>query len=122
MIQALIVFSVLIGASFLYEAQGLLPADVYTFVTVGWVLFVVDAVLTFVRPRLSYFLAFVLAILALASSLPENAHYAFIEQGDLVPALIFILGSAAQVLLIVMVPYHFLSARRRSEEHGVVQS
>jgi hypothetical protein len=121
LIQALIILSVLIGVLFLYQVQGLVPAEVFAFVAVGWVLFVVDSVLTFLRPRLSYYLAFVLAVLALASSLPETAHYTFIEQGDVVPALIFIVGSAAQILLVVLVPYYFVSARRPGVEHGVVQ-
>lgn len=113
LIQALVLFSVVLGVLFLVQVQGLLPQEVFDFVAVGWVLFIVDAALTFAKPRVSYYLAFVLAVLALGSSLPQTAHWAFIEEGDLLPSATFILGSAAQVLLIVLVPVYFLSRRRQ---------
>jgi len=112
LIQALILFSVVLGVLFLAQAYTLVPSFVFDLVSAGWVLFVVDAALTFYRPRVSYYLAFVLALLALGSSLPQTAHYAFIEEGDFGPAATFILGSAAQVLLVILVPYHFLRERR----------
>ncbi|MDV3293479.1 MAG: hypothetical protein LYZ70_04335 [Nitrososphaerales archaeon] len=83
------------------------------FVAAGWIFFAVDSLLTFTKPKASYYLAFVLAGLALGSSLPQTAHYAFIASGQLLPSTTFILGSVAQVLLVVLVPYHFLRARRR---------
>jgi len=112
-IQLLVLFSVVLGVLFLAQAYTLVPAAVFDFVGVGWVLFVLDLALTFTRPRLSYYLAFALALLALASSLPQTAHYAFIEEGDVLPAATFLLGSALQVLLVILVPYHFLKQRRR---------
>ena len=111
-IQSLILFSTVLGVIFLVQVYGVVPAEVFGFVAVGWVLFVVDSVLTFTNPRISYYLGFVLAILALSSSLPQSAHYAFIENGVLLPAATFVLGSLAQVLLLVLVPYHFLVRRR----------
>lgn len=111
-IQVLVVFSVVLGEVFLIQAYTLVPTDVFDFVATGWALFVVDSALTFVRPRVSYYLAFVLALLALGSSLPQTAHYALVESGDLLPAATFILGSAAQVLLVILVPYHLLRGRR----------
>lgn len=94
------------------QVYGVLPADIFDFVATGWVLFIIDSVLTFTNPKVSYYMAFVLAILALFSSLPESAHYTFIENGVLLPAATFILGSLAQVLLVVFVPYHFIKERR----------
>ena len=113
-IQAVILFSAALGVLFLWQAAGLLPGFVFDFIAFGWVLFVVDSALTFVRPRISYLLAFVLAILALSASLPQSAHWAFIQEGDLVPAAIFITGSIAQILLLILVPYHFVRGRRSS--------
>ncbi len=111
-IQTLIFFSVALGVVFLAQVYDILPRDVFAFIAVGWVLFVADAGLSLIRPRASYYLAFVLAVLALASSLPQTAHYAFIESGELLPSATFILGSAAQVLLVVLVPYYFVASRR----------
>jgi hypothetical protein len=96
------------------------PPSIFDFVAIGWALFLVDSVLTFLRPEVSYEMAFVLALLALFSSLPQSAHYAFIEEGAVLPATTFIAGNVAQVLLLVLVPYHFLRARRRSST-GLVQ-
>lgn len=104
--------STLLGLLFLVQAYSVLPPEALTFVVVGWVFFAVDSVLTFFRPKASYYLAFVLAGLALGSSLPQTAHYAFIANGELLPSTTFILGSVAQILLLVLVPYHFLRARR----------
>lgn len=112
MIQGLIVISTLLGALFLAQAYGTVPPFVFDFVAVGWVLFVIDSVLTFVRPKVSYILGFFLAILALGSSLPEPSHWAFLANGDLLPAATFVVGSLAQSLLIVLVAYHFIAARR----------
>jgi hypothetical protein len=98
---------------FLILVWGLVPAVVFDFVAVGWVLFVADCALTLVKPRVAYALAFVLALLALSSSLPQGAHYAFIEEGLVLPSAIFILGTVAQVLLLVLVPSYFLRQRRR---------
>jgi len=114
LIQADIIFSALLGVLFLVQVYGVLPSQFFDFVFVGWALFVVDSVLTFVNPRVSYAMAFALALLALASSLPQSAHYAFIEYGVLLPAATFILGSAAQVLLLILVPYHFFVERRKN--------
>ena len=112
LIQLVVLFSTLLGILFLIEVYGLLPSDVFLFVTVGWVLFVIDSILTFTNPRVSYGMAFALALLALASSLPQTAHYAFVENGVLLPAITFILGTVAQVSLLVLVPYYFLKQKR----------
>ncbi len=113
-IQALVIFSTLLGVLFLAQAYVQVPSTVFDIVAAGWVLFVVDSLLTFFRPTVSYYLAFVLAILALGSSLPQSAHYAFIANGELLSSATFLVGSLAQVLLVVLVPYHFIKARRRS--------
>jgi hypothetical protein len=113
-IQAVIVFSTLLGVVFLWQVDGLVPPPVFDFVATGWVLFVIDCALTFVKPRASYALGLVLALLALATSLPESAHYAFIQEGAVLPAAIFLTGTGAQLLLIGLVSYYFVSGRGRS--------
>jgi len=110
-IQACVLLSVVLGVLFLAQAYGLVPSFVFEFVAVGWVLFVIDAIITFVRPRVSYALALVLAVLALGSSLPQSSHWAFIANGDLLPAFTFLAGSAVQVVLIVLVVYYFAKGR-----------
>lgn len=110
-IQALVYFSVALGVVFLAQVYDLLPSAVFDVIALGWVLFVVDAVLLSFRPRAARVLALALALLALASSLPQSAHYAFIEAGEVLPSLTFILGSAAQVLLVILVPADLIRGR-----------
>jgi hypothetical protein len=59
-IQGLVIFSVILGVLFLAQAYTLIPTFVLEIVGTGWALFVVDAALTFVRPRISFALALVL--------------------------------------------------------------
>lgn len=96
----------------LLEINSVVPADVFDFVSVGWALFVVDSALTFLKPVASYYLGLVLALLALSASLPQSAHWAFIENGLLIPTAIFVVGSVMQVLIVVLVLYYAVSVRR----------
>lgn len=113
-IQASVFLSVILGVLFLAQAYSLVPSFVFEFVAVGWVLFVVDAVLTFLSPKPAYALALALAVLALASSLPQSSHWAFIANGDVLPAFTFLAGSAVQVALVVLVLYYFIPRRKRA--------
>jgi hypothetical protein len=112
-IQVSVLLSVVLGVLFLVQAYGVVPSFVFEFVAVGWVLFVVDAVLTFRYPRPAYALALFLAVIALVSSLPQSSHWAFIANGDVLPASTFLAGSAVQVVLVVLVLYYFLVAGRK---------
>ena len=115
-IQALVIFSSALGVLFLWLAFPLLPALGFDFVAVGWVLFVVDSVLTFVRPRTSYYLAFVLALLALFETLSRPEHLSILQGSNFLAAVTLVLGSAAQVLLLILVPLHFIRQRREEAE------
>lgn len=117
-IQGLIIFSAVLGALFLWEARPLLPASVFDFILVGWALFVLDAGLTFVKPVPAYYLGLVLAVLTLASSLPQPAHYAFLQDGQYLAAATFLAGTAAQFVLIPSVLYYAVSSRRASRGAG----
>lgn len=113
-IQGLILFSAILGALFLWEASGLLPASVFDIIAVGWALFVVDGVLSFVRPAASYYLGLVLAVLALSASLPQPTHYTFFAAGEILAGATFTAGTAAQFALIALVAYYAVAGRRYS--------
>jgi len=113
LIQGLIIFSAVLGVFFLWQAQPLLPPDVFDILTFGWLLFVADSILTFVRPRVSYYIGLVLAIIALSETLTQPEHYALVENGNVPATLILVLGSVAQALLIVSVLLFIISERRR---------
>jgi hypothetical protein len=111
-IQGVILFSTLLGVPFLYEVYPLLPSPVFDTVAVGWVLFVVDSALTFVRPEASYYLGLVLALLALGATVSQPAHYQLVASGDVGPALTILVGSASEVALIVLVLAYLVAGRR----------
>ncbi len=114
-IQCLILASVALGAGFLLEVQPLLPPAVFDFITAGWALFVVDGLLTFLRPRVSYYFGSALAALALASSLPQSTHWQFIAQGEVLPSLVFVGGSSMQVAIIALVAYYVIRLLRHDQ-------
>jgi len=111
--QWLILFSTVWGIFFLWYARPSLPTEVFYFIGFGWALFVVDAVLTFVRPRLSYYLGLVLAFVALFATLSQPEHYALVQGGDTTATVILVVGSAAEVLLIASVVWYIISERRK---------
>jgi hypothetical protein len=115
LIQYLVLASTLLGVLFLWVAYPVLPPLAFDFVAFGWVLFAVDSVLTFLRPTISYYLAFLLALVALVETLSQPAHYVLIEQGDLLATAIIVLGSVVQALILLAVPYHFVLERRKGE-------
>jgi hypothetical protein len=112
-IQGLILFSAALGVFFLWQAQPLLPPDIFYILTFGWLLFVLDSVLTFVRPKVSYYFGLVLGVVALVETLSQPEHYALVENGNVPATIILVLGSLAQALLIIMVVYYVISERRR---------
>ena len=107
-IQGVILFSAVFGVAFLYEVYPQLPSFVFDSLAFGWVLFVVDGALTFVRPRISYYLGFVLAAVALLATISQPEHYALVAAGDIPATITLIVGSADELLLMgLVVAYHF---------------
>ena len=111
-IQGLILFSTLLGVIFLWQAYPLLPAIAFDIVAFGWLLFVVDSVLTFLRPKASYYLGLVLAIAALGETLSQPEHYALVASGNLTATATLVLGSVSQAVLIILVIYYVVSERK----------
>ena len=114
-IQALIIFSTVLGILFLWQVFSVLSSFVFYVLLLGWVLYVIASALTFFRPKLSYYLAFVLALATLAESLSQPAHYSLLWGGDVLAAVTLVLGDSAQVLLLILVLYYFISERRKDE-------
>lgn len=113
-IQGVILFSTLLGVVFLWQVYPLLPSNAFDFVAFGWVLFLIDSALTFVRPKVSYFVGLVLAVLALGETLSQPQHYTLVESGNLPATATLVLGSIAQVLLISLVVYYLYRERSKN--------
>ena len=112
MIQGLILFATLLGLVFLIVVSPLLPAFAFYAVIAGWFLFVVDSVLTFFRQRVSFYLGFFLSVAVLGTTLGEPAHFSIAASGNLSQVSILVLGVASQILLVALIPYHFIRERR----------
>ena len=112
-IQGLIVFSTVLGVFFLWQAYPLLPGDVFDILAFGWLLFLVDSLLTLARPTASYYLGLVLAVVALSETLTQPEHYALVENGNVPATVILVVGSIAQALLIGSVVWFVVSKRRK---------
>ncbi|HYB76532.1 MAG TPA: hypothetical protein VEC08_06210, partial [Nitrososphaerales archaeon] len=101
-IQGLIVASTLLGIALLFEIYAVVPLEVFEIVSIGWVCFVIDCFLTFIRPNASFCIGLILSILGLSASLPQSTHWEFIQEGQLVPSAIFITGSIMQGIIVVL--------------------
>lgn len=112
LIQGLILFSTLLGVFFLWEVYPLVPSFVFDFLATGWVAFVIDSALTFVKPRVSYYLGLVLALLTLAATLSQPEHYSLVSSGNLEATITLILGSSAQIAIVLAVVYYALGERK----------
>ena len=112
-IQGVILFSTALGIPFLYEVYPVLPTAVFYSVAFGWVLFVVDSILTFVRPRASYYMGLVLAAVAFLATVSQPAHFALINSGNIPAAVTFIVGPASEIILIVLVIVYAVAGGRK---------
>jgi len=112
LIQGLILFSTVLGVFFLWEVSSLLPSFVFDAIAFGWVLWVIDSVLTFLRPNVSYYMGLLLAFLTLGATLSQPEHYSLIGSGNLEAAATLIVGSSAQIAIIIAVAYRFVAVRR----------
>ena len=111
-INALVYFSVILGAVLLAQAFNLLPPPVAYSIVVGWLAYIVAALLVFRRVGVAYPLVMVLAVLTLVVSLPRPEHYSLFNPGQAVAGATFLVGSATQVSLIVLIPLYFLRGRK----------
>lgn len=107
-IQGLILFADVFGVAFLNEVYPVLPSFVFDSLAIGWVLFVVDGALTFIRPKVSYYLGLVLALVAFISTVSQPQHYALVASGDIPATITLVIGSATELMLIgAVILYHF---------------
>jgi len=110
-IGVLIYGSVALGIVLLPQLYYLVPSWLFFSVLGGWLAYVIVAVLAATGHKIAYPLAFVLALLTLAASLPQPEHYSFIEAGLSLASATFVLGSVLQVALLVLIPMYLYQMR-----------
>ncbi len=69
---------------------------------------IIAALLAATGHKLAYPLAFVLSVLTLAVSLPQPEHLSFVEAGMSLASATFLIGSALQVALLVLISAYLL--------------
>ena len=106
-IRLLIYLSAVMGIVLLPQLYGLVPSWLFYSVFVGWMAYVVVALLAWKGRMVAYPLAFILAILTLAVSLPQPEHYSYVQAGFSLASITFLIGSALQIALIILVPLSF---------------
>ena len=111
-VDLLVYLSVALGVVLLPQLYGLVPSWLFLSILVGWVAYLIVAVLVVKGRPIAYPLAFVLALLTLAVSLPQPEHYSFVEAGPSLASGTFLVGSALQFALIILIPLYLY--RRKS--------
>lgn len=112
-IRLLIYLSAVMGIVLLPQLYGLVPSWLFYSVFVGWMAYVVVALLAWKGRTVAYPLAFILAILTLAVSLPQPEHYSYVQAGFSLASITFLIGSALQIALIILIPLSFYRNRTK---------
>jgi len=113
-VNLFVYLSVALGIVLLPQLYGLVPSWLFFSVLVGWLAYLVVAVLIAKGRSAGYPLAFVLAVLTLAVSLPQPEHYSYVEAGPSLASATFLVGSAFQLVLILLIPVYLY--RRKSQK------
>ena len=107
----LIYASVLFGILLLLQLWLLVPRWLFYSVLIGWFAYLITAFAVARRYEKAYSVVLVLAIITLAVSLPQPAHFGFLNNIITLAALTFIIGSILQMAIIVMILAQFLRTR-----------
>jgi hypothetical protein len=111
-LDGLIYASVALGALLLAQLYFMAPRWLMLFVGLGWVLYLVAAVLALMGKELAYPLSMVLSALSLALSLRNPVHWSFLAYGAALPAFTFLAGNGVQLALLLLAPIYLLSRKR----------
>jgi hypothetical protein len=103
------------GVVLLLQLFGLVPMWLFFSVFAGWLTYLVVAILVARDQSFAYPVTLVLAILTLAVSLPQPEHYSFVKAGPSLAASTFVIGSALQILLLILIPIYLF--RKKSKIH-----
>ncbi len=106
-IDGAIYLSVAWGIVLLPQLYGLVPSWLFYSVLGAWLAYLIVAVLAATGRNVAHPLAFILAILTLTVSLPQPEHRSFVEAGVSLASITFLVGSALQLLLLILIPVEF---------------
>ena len=113
-IDVLIFLSIVSGLVLLPQLYFMVPKWLFYSVLTGWLAYVLAAAAVAAGRQVAYVFVFLLAILTLSVSLPRPEHYAFLGSGLTLAAATFLIGSALQLSLIVLIPIYLVRKRKKS--------
>lgn len=111
----LIYASVVLGILLIAQLYALsVPLGLLIPIFVGWVFYLIVAFAVWKGHSRAYLAALILAIVTLAVSLPQPEHLSLAEAGPTLASFTFILGSALQVGVIILIGFSMIGIRRQS--------
>ncbi len=111
-IDVLVYLSVALGVGLLVQVYGLVPTGVFFSILGGWFAYLIAAIFVWRGYAKVYPVILVLAVLTLLVSLPQPAHFALVNSAQILAASTFVVGSAFQICLVVLIAL-FLFVRRK---------
>jgi hypothetical protein len=99
-LNALIYATTFLGFVFLLIARGVVPTWLYYSILAGFAIYLIASFLTFFKRPAAYVISMVLALVVIATSIPQGVHYQFILRGEYLFATVFLLGNLLQFLTI----------------------
>jgi hypothetical protein len=111
-----IYLSVAFGILLIVQIYAVVPTWLFYSVLVGWLVYLFVAVAIATRHKKAYPVAFILAIITLMVSLPQPEHYGFVQAGLSLASTTFIVGSALQVALLILIPIYVFENRKHKNE------
>jgi hypothetical protein len=112
-IDVLVYLSVASGLILLPQLYFMVPSWLFYSVLAGWLAYVLVAAAVAAGRQAAYPFVFFLAILTLSVSLPQPEHYAFLSSGLALAATTFLIGSALQLSLVILIPIYLIKRRNK---------
>jgi len=113
-IDVLIFLSVALGVLLLFQLYYTVPSWLFLSVLIGLLAYIGVAILVVLGRRIAYPLALVLSLLTLVVSLPRPEHLAFVAAGISLASITFLVGSALQLILLVLISVYLFRKKSKA--------
>ena len=117
----LIYASVILGVALLVQLYALMvPSWLFYSILSGWILYLVVGIAVATGHDKAYPAALVLSIVTLAGSLPQPEHLSLAEADPTLASLTFIIGSALQAGVILIIAFLLLLERKQASVRTIL--
>lgn len=111
-VNLLIYLSVMFGLLLLLQLYAVAPIWLFYSILGGWLIYLLVAVAAATGHKVAYPAACLLSIITLLISLPQPEHYSLVRGGFSLASITFVIGSALQVALLILIPVFLLRKRK----------